>query len=36
MDDNEKEERRYVKTRLEHWNDLSMLSPSFLKAFVFG
>lgn len=35
MDDNEKEIRRYVKTRLEHWNDLSMLSPSFLKAFVF-
>lgn len=26
---------RYIKTRLEHWNDLSMLNPSFLKAFVF-
>ncbi len=35
MEDNEKEERRYVKSRLEHWNDLSMLNPSFLKAFVF-
>ena len=35
MEDNEKEERRYVTTRLEHWNDISMLNPRFLMGFVF-
>ena len=29
------ERRKYVKTRLEHWNDISMLNPRFLKGFVF-
>lgn len=27
--------RRYVVTELEHWNDISMLPPRFLSAFVF-
>lgn len=27
--------RRYVKTRLEYWNDISMLNPRFLMGFVF-
>lgn len=35
MEDNEKGKRRYVKTRLENWNDLSKLNPRFLMSFVF-
>lgn len=35
MADNEKEARRYVETRLEHWNDISKLNPRFLMGFVF-
>lgn len=35
MGDNEKKGRRFVKMRLEHWNDISMLNPRFLMGFVF-
>lgn len=35
MEDNERGKRMYIKTRLEHWNDISMLNPRFLKGFVF-
>lgn len=27
--------RRFVKTELEHWNDISMLNPRFLSGFIF-
>lgn len=27
--------RRFVKTELEHWNDISILNPRFLSGFVF-